>query len=124
MILRREQLGTTGFGQFGVAFPEARHPAVSRTLGTIARSRGGVEFDAIGRGLVQILFLVVSPPDQLADFLRAEEMISWLLIVEDFRDRLRRARTREKVVGLIAAADRDYLWEAGRVLLHQGRTLA
>jgi mannitol/fructose-specific phosphotransferase system IIA component (Ntr-type) len=121
-ILRREGLGTTGFGQIGVAFPEARHWAVGRMLGTIALSRGGVEFDAMGGGLVHILFLVVSPPDRPADLLRAEEMISWLLLgVEDFRDRLRRAGTREEIVGLIAEADRDTLWEAGRVRLHQGR---
>jgi mannitol/fructose-specific phosphotransferase system IIA component (Ntr-type) len=121
-ILRREELGTTGFGQIRVAFPEARHRAVGRTAGTIALSRGGVEFDAMGGRLVHILFLVVSPPDRPADFLRAEEMISWLLLgVEDFRDRLRRAATREEIVGLIAEADRDSLWEAGRVRLHQGR---
>ena len=121
-ILHREQLGTTGFGDMGVAFPEARHPSVGRMLGTIARSRGGVEFDAMGGGLVHILFLVVSPPNRPADFLRAEEMISWLLLHnDDFRDRLHRAETREEIVGLIAEADRDSLWEAGRVLPHEGR---
>jgi mannitol/fructose-specific phosphotransferase system IIA component (Ntr-type) len=65
----------------------------NRTLGTVARSRGGVEFDAMGGGLVDILFLVVSPQARPGDFLRAEERISWLLVVEDFRDRLRRAGT-------------------------------
>jgi PTS system fructose-specific IIA component/PTS system nitrogen regulatory IIA component len=120
-ILRREGLGTTGFGQIGVAFPEARHPAVGRTLGTIALSRCGVEFDALGGGPVHILFLLASPTDRPAEFLRAAEMISWLLKLEDFRDRLRRAGTREEIVGLIAEADRDSLWEVGRVRLSQGR---
>jgi PTS system fructose-specific IIA component/PTS system nitrogen regulatory IIA component len=120
-ILRREQLGTTAWGQIGVALPEARHPAVACTLGTIALSRGGVVFDASGGGLVHILFLVISPPDRPAEFLRAEEMISWLVVVEDFRDRLRRAGTREEIVGLIAEADRNSLWEVGRVRLRQGR---
>src|SRR5262245_11444619 len=45
-VLHRERLGTTGFGD-GVAMPEARHPAVARMVGTIALSRGGVEFDAM-----------------------------------------------------------------------------
>jgi hypothetical protein len=44
-----------------------------------------------------ILFLVVSPPDRPADFLRAEEMLSWLLVVEDFRDRPSRDGTREEI---------------------------
>jgi PTS system fructose-specific IIA component/PTS system nitrogen regulatory IIA component len=113
-ILRREGLGTTGFGPIGVAFPEARHPAVGRTLGTIALSRGGVAFGATGGGVVHTLFLVVSPPDRPADFLRAEEMISWLLRDDDFRDRLRRAGTREEIVRPLAEADRDSPWEADR----------
>jgi mannitol/fructose-specific phosphotransferase system IIA component (Ntr-type) len=121
-ILRRERLGTTGFGQIGVAFPEARHWGVGQTLGTIALSRRGVEFDAMGAGLVHILFLVVSPPNQPADFLRAQEMVSWLLLgVEDYRDRLRRAGTREEIVALLLEADRDSLWEAGRIRLHPDR---
>jgi nitrogen PTS system EIIA component len=127
-VLRREGLGTTGVGD-GVAFPEARHPAVARMVGTIALSRGGVEFDAMDGGPVHILFLVVSPPNRPGDFLRAEEMISRLLLNDDFRDRLRRAGTREEVVGLLAKADRDSLWEAGReanweqvrARQHQGR---
>jgi nitrogen PTS system EIIA component len=123
-ILYREQLGTTGWGQIGAAIPEARHGAVARLVSVIALSREGVEFDAWGGGPVHILFLLACPPDRPADFLRAAEMVSWLLKVEDFRDRLRRAESREEIVGLIAEADRDSLWEAGRVRLHQGRPLA
>src|SRR5262245_46526670 len=66
-VLRREDLGSTGVGD-GVAFPEARHPAVGRTLGTIALSRAGIDFDAADGGPVHILFLVISPPDRPADF--------------------------------------------------------
>jgi PTS system fructose-specific IIC component len=122
-ILYREQLGSTGFGQAGVAFPEARIRPVARMVGVIALSREGVEFDAWDGGPVHILFLLACPPDRPADFLRAAEMNSWLLLGhEAFRDRLRRAGTREEIVGLIAEADRDSLWEAGRVrLLRQGR---
>jgi mannitol/fructose-specific phosphotransferase system IIA component (Ntr-type) len=110
-ILRREQLGTTGFGD-GVAMPEARHPAVARMVGTVALSRGGVEFDAMDGAPVHILALVVSPPDRPGDFLQAEEIISWLLRNDDFRDRLRRAGRREEVVGLLAESDRDSPWES------------
>ena len=113
--------GRPDAGQIGVAMPEARHPAVGRMLGTIALSRGGVEFDAMGGGPVHILFLLASPPARPAEFLRAAEMVSWLLQQEDFRDRLRRAGTREEIVGLIAEADRDSLWEVGRARLREGR---
>jgi mannitol/fructose-specific phosphotransferase system IIA component (Ntr-type) len=120
-ILHREQLGTTAWGQIGAAMPEGHHPSVARLVGTIALSRGGVEFDAMDGRPVHILFLVVTPPNRHGDFLRAEEIISWLLKLEDFRDRLRHAGTREEIVGLIAEADRDSLWEVGRVRLCEGR---
>jgi mannitol/fructose-specific phosphotransferase system IIA component (Ntr-type) len=113
-ILRREGLGTTGLGPIGVAFPEARHPAVGRTFGTIALSRRGVEFDAMGGGPVHILFLLASPPNRPAEFLHAAEIVSRLLRSEDFRNRLRRAGTREEIVGLLAEADRASLWKADR----------
>jgi mannitol/fructose-specific phosphotransferase system IIA component (Ntr-type) len=111
-ILQREQLGTTASRQFGAAMPEARHPAVARMLGTIALSRGGVEFDAMGGGLVHILFLLACPPNRPAEFLHAAEIVSRLLSSEDFRNRLRRAGTREEIVGLLAEADQDSLWKA------------
>jgi nitrogen PTS system EIIA component len=111
-ILHRERLGTTGWGQIGAAMPEARHPAVGRTFGTIALSRRGVGFDAMGGGPVHILFLLASPPNRPAEFLHAAEIVSRLLRSEDFRNRLRRAGTREEIVGLLAEADRDSLWEA------------
>jgi mannitol/fructose-specific phosphotransferase system IIA component (Ntr-type) len=120
-VLHREGLGSTGAGN-GVAFPEARHPAVGRLLGTIALSSAGLDFDAADGEPVHILFLVISPPSRPAEFLRAEEMISWLLLRNDeFRGRLRQAATREEVMALIAEADRDALWEAGLSRLRHDR---
>jgi mannitol/fructose-specific phosphotransferase system IIA component (Ntr-type) len=110
-ILRREQLGSTGFHD-GVAMPEARHPAVGRTLGTIALSRRGLEFDAMDGRPVHILFLLASPAARPAEFLHAAEIVSQLLHSEDFRARLRRAGMREEIVGLLAEADQDSLWKA------------
>jgi mannitol/fructose-specific phosphotransferase system IIA component (Ntr-type) len=108
-ILQREQLGTTAWGQIGAAMPEARHSAIPRLLGTIAISRGGVGFDAADGNPVHILFPLAAPWDKRGDFLEAAVIVSWLLRNDDFRDRLRRAGTREEVVGLLAEADRDSL---------------
>jgi mannitol/fructose-specific phosphotransferase system IIA component (Ntr-type) len=112
-ILGREGLGTTGVGD-GVAFPEARHRAIPRLLGAIALSRGGVGFDAVDGNPVHILFLVAAPSDKPRDFLEAAVIVSRLLRDEHFRARLRRAGTREEIVGLLAEADRDSLWETAR----------
>jgi mannitol/fructose-specific phosphotransferase system IIA component (Ntr-type) len=59
-IMRREELGPTGIGE-GVAIPHTWHPAIDRTLGALAISRAGLEFDALDRKPVHIIFLLLTP---------------------------------------------------------------
>jgi len=103
-ILNREELGSTGIGQ-GVAVPHTRHPNVSRLIGTVALSRHGVDFAALDGEPVDILFLLVSPPNQPGDHLRALENISRHLKDERFVSFLRQARSREQVIELLDEAD-------------------
>jgi PTS system nitrogen regulatory IIA component len=103
-ILGREELGSTGIGQ-GVAVPHTRHPTVSRLIGTVALSRRGVDFAALDGEPVDIFFLLISPPNQPGDHLRALENISRHLKDERFVSFLRQAKTRESVVELLEEAD-------------------
>jgi mannitol/fructose-specific phosphotransferase system IIA component (Ntr-type) len=103
-ILSREELGSTGIGQ-GVAVPHTRHPTVDRLIGTVALSRRGVDFAALDGEPVDILFLLISPPNQPGDHLRALENISRHLKDERFVSFLRQAKTREHVVELLDEAD-------------------
>jgi mannitol/fructose-specific phosphotransferase system IIA component (Ntr-type) len=103
-ILNREELGSTGIGQ-GVAVPHTRHPKVDRLIGTVALSRKGVDFAALDGEPVDILFLLVSPPNQPGDHLRALENISRHLKDERFVSFLRQAKTRENVLELLDEAD-------------------
>ena len=103
-ILGREELGSTGIGQ-GVAVPHTRHPTVQRLVGTVALSKRGVDFAALDGELVNIFFLLISPPNQPGDHLRALENISRHLKDEKFVESLRQARTRDAVVEVLAEAD-------------------
>ena len=103
-ILNREELGSTGIGQ-GVAVPHTRHPTVDRLIGTVALSRKGVEFAALDGEPVDILFLLVSPPNQPGDHLRALENISRHLKDEQFVRFLRQSRSREQVLDVLDEAD-------------------
>jgi mannitol/fructose-specific phosphotransferase system IIA component (Ntr-type) len=105
-ILNREELGSTGIGQ-GVAVPHTRHPTVDRLIGTVALSRKGVEFAALDGEPVNILFLLVSPPNQPGDHLRALENISRHLKDEQFVRFLRQSRTREQVLDVLDEADQS-----------------
>lgn len=103
-ILGREELGSTGIGQ-GVAVPHTRHPTVDRLVGTVALSRTGVDFAALDGDPVDIFFLLISPPNQPGDHLRALENISRHLKDERFVSFLRQSRTREAVIDVIEEAD-------------------
>ena len=103
-ILNREELGSTGIGQ-GVAVPHTRHPKADRLIGTVALSRKGVDFAALDGDPVDIFFLLVSPPNQPGDHLRALENISRHLKDEKFVSFLRQAKSREQVIELLDEAD-------------------
>jgi len=103
-ILGREELGSTGIG-LGVAVPHTRHPTVPRLVGTVALSRRGVDFAALDGDPVDIFFLLISPPNQPGDHLRALENISRHLKDERFVSFLRQAKTREAVIELLEEAD-------------------
>jgi PTS system nitrogen regulatory IIA component len=89
-ILGREELGSTGIGQ-GVAVPHTRHPTV--------------DFAALDGEPVDIFFLLISPPNQPGDHLRALENISRHLKDERFVSFLRQSKTRDQVIELLAEAD-------------------
>ncbi len=103
-ILNREELGSTGIGR-GVAVPHTRHPKVDRLVGTVALSNRGVDFAALDGEPVDILFLLVSPPNQPGDHLRALEKISSQLKNERFVSFLRQAKTQQEVEDLLEEAD-------------------
>jgi PTS system fructose-specific IIA component/PTS system nitrogen regulatory IIA component len=105
-ILKREELGSTGIGR-GVAVPHTKHPSVSRLVGTVGVSRNGVDFNSLDGEKVQLVFLLVSPPDRPGDHLRALENISRQLRNDTFCRFLKQARTPEDVMQLLDEADNN-----------------
>jgi PTS system nitrogen regulatory IIA component len=59
-ILKRESLGSTGMGG-GVAIPHARLADLKKPFGVLARLRIPIDFDAIDRQPVDIVFLLLLP---------------------------------------------------------------
>lgn len=77
-LIRREQLGTTAIGQ-ECAVPHVKHPSISRLVGTVGYAPRGVDFHSLDGVLVKTIFLLLSPPNQPGDHLRALERISRFL---------------------------------------------
>lgn len=66
LVLRREQMGSTGFGH-GIAIPHARSLVVNRLRLAWGRHPTGVEFDAMDKAPVRVLFLIVAPPHEVSN---------------------------------------------------------
>src|SRR3954454_7865735 len=105
-IMKREELGSTGIGR-GVAVPHTKHPSVERLVGTVGVSLEGVDFNSLDGDKVQLLFLLVSPPDRPGDHLRALENISRQLRDETFCRFLKQARSARDIQLLLNEADNN-----------------
>lgn len=103
-IMKREDLGSTGIGR-GVAVPHTKHPGVGKLVGTVAVSHEGIDFDSLDGDPVQLIFLLVSPPDRPGDHLRALENISRQLRDDAFCRELKAARAPGEIQQLLEAAD-------------------
>ncbi len=103
-ILKREELGSTGIGR-GVAVPHTKHPSVDHLVGTVAISSEGVDFDSLDGEVVQLFFLLISPPDRPGDHLRALENISRQLRNDTFCRFLKQSKTAEDILQLLDEAD-------------------
>jgi mannitol/fructose-specific phosphotransferase system IIA component (Ntr-type) len=102
-ILGREELGSTGIGRGW----RSRTPGTRRSIACWGPSpcRARVDFAALDGEPVDILFLLISPPNQPGDHLRALENISRHLKDERFVNFLRQAKSREAIVELLEEAD-------------------
>jgi len=74
-FIRREQLGSTAIGG-GYAVPHVKHPAIAKLVGAIGYSPEGIDFRALDGELVNMVILLISPPNQPGEHLRALERIS------------------------------------------------
>ena len=107
-ILKREALGSTGIGN-GVAVPHTKHPSVHQLVATVALVKTGVDFASLDGEPVQILFLLISPPDRPGDHLRGLENISRHLKNPNFCSFFRQAKSRDEIVDLLHEADTSQL---------------
>jgi PTS system nitrogen regulatory IIA component len=100
----REQLGSTGFGQ-GVAIPHAKIEGLPQIYGLFARLSEPVDYKAIDGRPVDLVFLLLSPPDAGAEHLKALASISRITRDAATLERLRGARSRDALAAVLMGAD-------------------
>jgi PTS system nitrogen regulatory IIA component len=100
----REKVGSTGFGA-GAAIPHGKVEGLDRVFGYFVRLPQPIEYQAVDGLPVDLVFLLLSPPDAGADHLKALASVS-----RAFRDRqvlakLRGARSKDALFALLAGAE-------------------
>ena len=103
-INEREGLGSTGFGQ-GVAIPHGKVEGLARIYCLFVRLAEPVRYKAIDGGPVDLVFLLLSPPDAGAEHLKALAAVSRLVRHGPTIEKLRGARSRDAIAAVLIGAD-------------------
>src|SRR3954447_13984780 len=103
-LTEREQLGSTGFCQ-GVAIPRGKSEALGKIYGLFARLAEPVDYKSIDGRPVDLVFLLLSPPDAGAEHLKALAAISRVTRNLATLEKMRGARSRDALAAVLLGAD-------------------
>ena len=97
MVMRRERLGSTGVGG-GIAIPHGVHNDLTRTIALLAVLKAPVDFDATDGQPVDIICLVVGPPNDDTNNLKCIASVTRSLQRASTCDKLRSVKSPEAVL--------------------------
>jgi len=100
----REKIGSTGFGG-GAAIPHGKIEGLDNVFGFFARLETPVDFQSIDNMPVDLVFLLLSPPDAGADHLKALARVSRIFRDSQTVAKLRGARSRDAIYALLAGGE-------------------
>jgi PTS system nitrogen regulatory IIA component len=103
-LSEREKIGSTGFGG-GVAIPHGRIEGLDRVFGYCARLTAPIDFQSVDNLPVDLVFLILSPPDAGADHLKALASVSRVLRDRNTVAKLRGARSRDALFALLSGVE-------------------
>ena len=103
-LTAREKIGSTGFGG-GAAIPHGKIEGLPGVFGYFARLETPVDFQSIDNLPVDLVFLLLSPPDAGADHLKALARVSRIFRDGQIVAKLRGARSRDAIYALLAGGE-------------------
>lgn len=103
-VVERERLGSTGFGN-GVAIPHGKVEGLNAIYGMLVRLAEPIDYKAIDGRKVDLVFLLLSPPDAGAQHLKALAAISRTVRHASTLEKMRGARTRDALAAVLMSAD-------------------
>ena len=103
-LTEREKLGSTGFGQ-GVAIPHGKVLGLSRIYCLFVRLAEPIRYNAVDGAPVDLVFLLLSPPDAGVEHLKALAAVSRVIRHVPTLEQMRGARTRDALAAVLMGAD-------------------
>lgn len=100
VVKKRESSMSTGIG-FGIGIPHASTDLIQEVVGSLGRSRKGVNFDALDNQPVNLVMLFLVPQGQFQKHLHTLANIAKLLHKADFRQALEQAPDAETMLRII-----------------------
>ena len=100
----REKLGSTGFGG-GAAIPHGKVEGLARVVGYFVRLPAPIDFHAVDGMPVDLVFMLLSPPDAGVDHLKALAGISRTCRDRQTLAKLRGARSKDALFALLAGEE-------------------
>lgn len=99
-LLARERLGSTGLGH-GVALPHGRLSTENKTLGAFIRLSAPVDYDALDKKPVDILFALLVPEDSTEEHLQILSKLAEKFSDSDLLEKLRTEQSTDEVYQLL-----------------------
>jgi nitrogen PTS system EIIA component len=103
-LSEREKIGSTGFGG-GVAIPHSKIEGLERVFGFFARLSTPVDYQAVDGMPVDLVVLLLSPPDAGAHHLKALAGVSRMFRDRQILAKLRGARSKDAIYALLAGVE-------------------
>lgn len=106
-VLKREKEMSTGIGK-QIALPHAKTDAVASPVLALATLKNGIHFEAIDNEPVEVVFLLATPEEMLAEHLKLLGRITRLAGRVDFREKLMAASNSSEVLELFREEEKDF----------------
>jgi len=103
-LTEREKLGSTGFGG-GIAIPHGKVPGLPGVMGVFARLDRPLDFAAVDDLPVDLVFVLLSPPEAGAEHLKALAKVSRRLRDRAFTAKLRGAGSPDALYALLTGVE-------------------
>jgi len=120
-IKQRESIESTGVGD-GIAIPHARCEAVRSLKVVFGRSTTGVDFGALDKKPVYLIFMISAPLGIKREYLQVIAKVARLLRNKNYRKKLLEATSKKDIMNIFYAFDDKFPREV-QVKLKNGRVI-